>query len=514
MGFILICGFLIVVLGGLLWREIRVDVNLGDEGYLFYGVQQVLKGMLPIRDFRAYDPARYFWCALWCRVGGARFFTIRLSMMFVSIVSLLLSLYIVYSETQNAVIALLSGCLSILWMRPRHKQIEILFSVICCFVLSVFANGFEHPVILGAFGGICLMFGLNIALYFSAAFFLFSLAGHLSNIDIFELGAIEFVFGGIASGLAWLCVTAFIPGGLVAYLRRKILPILRRGTTNLALPKPWIWRVTPIQFRKYTPAKRYAFRILFTAIPFLCFGVLALAIFGEITPTLLVIAAIGLVYFHHVLSRADLGHIYQVMQPFILTVTLLFTSFLPDVLATIGVTLLILASIWLLKGEADFLFRGKRLKLTDSDRGAWFDTGQERLFLPQNQTNTLEAIKHLVETHSTSDDVMFAAPNSAGMLSVFRRQSAVYDTFPVYMSNALGTTEMLQQLKATPPSIVIISNAAIDNRQELTFLKNYAPVKALIEAEYDCILQQGNYAIYICRHSIQPANLGQQIQNN
>lgn len=484
-----------------MWREIRVDVNLGDEGYLLYGVQQVLKGKLPIRDFRAYDPARYFWCALWCHFGGPSFFTIRLSMMFVSILSLLLFLYLVYSETQNAIITLFSGCLSILWMRPRHKQIEILFSVMCCVVISAFANEAGHSIILGAFGGICLMFGLNIALYFAAAFFLFLLVATLGHIDTFELGATEFVFGGIASGLAWICITAFIPGGWAAYFRRKVLPILRRGTTNLALPKPWIWRKTPVQFRNFSPAKQYVFRTLFTAIPFLCLGVLILALFGQVTPTVLVISGVSLIYFHHVLSRADLGHLYQVMQPFLLTVVLLIASFLPDALATIGVNLLVVASAWLLKGQVDFLIRGERLTLTDNDRGVWFDTGLERLYLPKGKAKFLEAIKHIMDTNSKPQDVVFAAPILPGILSIFRRQSAVYDTFPVYTSNTLGTTEMIQQIKATRPHIVILSNTAIDNRKELTFSENYALVKALIETEYKSILQQPSHTIYVYRNA-------------
>ena len=467
--------------------NIRRGINLGDEGYLVYGTQAVLRGEVPIRDFRAYDPARYYWCALWFRLIGPGFITVRIAMTVVSVGSVFLIVVLVNHATGNAPLASLTAGLSLVWMRPIHKQIEIFFSIICCAIMYALLIDIGYLPVLGAIGGISAVFGLNIAVYFMASAILVLIAGSIHQSGFLLASGPPFLSGFIVGSLGIVLIFALIPNFLRAYLDRKIYALLRRGTSNLALPKPWLWGKSVPQLKQYGKLRQLVHRSIFTVLPMAYMAAIVVGIlttnnanFREMA-LLIATACTGIVYFHHLLSRADLAHTYQIIHPFLLLVAV-SSQILFGPTGAIAVTVFsFTASVLLLFREPIFIF-GSFSKMP---KKIPFKFKTDRFLLSQNEINRLTHIDSLICAHMNSNSRLFCAPNIPGFLALFGLETAVYDTFPIYPASLDARQTMLTELIRSAPTVAIVSKFKVDGRDDLLFENNYPEVTDYIRRNYE-----------------------------
>jgi hypothetical protein len=101
----------------------NIGINLADEGFLWYGVQRVMSGEIPIRDFMSYDPGRYYWsAALMSIINSTGIMQLRFS---VAIFQML---------------GLFCGILAISWQLKRNK-LNFFYLIISAFTkVSPFVN--------------------------------------------------------------------------------------------------------------------------------------------------------------------------------------------------------------------------------------------------------------------------------------------------------------------------------------------------------------------------------------
>lgn len=113
--------------------------NLWDEGFLWYGAQRVMLGEVPIRDFMAYDPGRYYWSATIMRLWGDNgIMALRASVAIFQAIGLFVGLLLIARtvKKQNFFYLLISAITLVVWMYPRHKLFDISLSILLIAVLT------------------------------------------------------------------------------------------------------------------------------------------------------------------------------------------------------------------------------------------------------------------------------------------------------------------------------------------------------------------------------------------
>lgn len=80
----------------------NIGLNLGDEGYLWYGAQRVYNSEIPILDFMSYDPGRYYWSSIMMYLlSDTGIIALRKSVALFQFIGLYCSLLLISSNTRN-----------------------------------------------------------------------------------------------------------------------------------------------------------------------------------------------------------------------------------------------------------------------------------------------------------------------------------------------------------------------------------------------------------------------------
>jgi hypothetical protein len=89
----------------------NVDINLADEGYLWYGTWRTSLGEVPMRDFQSYDPGRYYWSAIWSKMFGSGIISLRIAISLFQILGLSLGLSALRRVTRSWWVLAIAGIL-------------------------------------------------------------------------------------------------------------------------------------------------------------------------------------------------------------------------------------------------------------------------------------------------------------------------------------------------------------------------------------------------------------------
>ncbi len=482
-----------------------VGFNLWDEGYLWYGVQRVLNNEVPILDFLAYDPGRYYWLAALLKVNGDYgILSLRGAVAIFQASGLFVALLLIAdSNTRKSktdiVFWFLIVATLMVWMFPRHKLFDISISIFLIGVLTYLANNPipKRYVITGICIGIIAVFGRNHGVYGAIA----SL-GIIAWLSIKSRSGLSLIRAfilwgtGIVIGFLPIILMAFlIPGFSTAFLE-SVRFLFEQKATNLPLPVPWPWTV---QFAAASIAD--AVRSVLIGLFFvgtILFGALTLiwVIHAKfkgkpVSPTLAAAAFLAFPYAHFAYSRADVSHLAQGIFPLLVGSLVILSTAQPKVKWIIASTLCA-ASILVMH-----IFHPGWQCLA-SKQCVSVEVAGSQLMVNPGTASDIALVRQLTEEYAPNGETFIATPFWPGAYALMERRSPMWEIYALFPRPEAFEKKEIERIKAATPSFAFVFNMALDGREDLRFKNTHPLIYQYILNNFESVPHAHNpaYEIY------------------
>lgn len=475
--------------------EGRVGFSLWDEGSLWYGVQQVLHGRVPIRDFASYDPARYYWAAAWLSLFHVHgIVAVRAATAAFATIGVALAGWLVWqgSACRNHVartgLCLFAVLLCALWMVPRWKNYDSVASLIL--VVSL-ARVLKRPVPKHFFGhgvvvGLMAVLGRNHGAYGVVACLLATPLLMRGRPKTAWRRGIPAWTGGVVLGYSPILLGVALDHRFAAMFWESIHFILFESRVGeLPLPVPWPWR-TGAHPLSLPLIEAWAMGFWFLALPLFCLlGAAALThekwrdpatrhpIFASCVVT-------AIPYLNVAFSRADSVHLAQATLPAL--IGLLVWPWGSSRARVVGrwtaCSLLVIFAVC--------VALPLHPRFTMETQSGWrkVAVGDENVWMSPSVATTVDNIEKLAHQYVIPGGTVFAAPVWPGAYALLGVTAPVYYNFPVFPRNDSTQIAEIQRLRKAKPQLILINTIALDGRDELRYSNTHPLVWRYIQVHY------------------------------
>jgi hypothetical protein len=474
---VLACAAMFVLQG-------RVGINLQDEGFLWYGAIRTHAGELPLRDFRAYDPGRYFWCAGWMAVLGEGVVALRAAGWAFASLGVTAGLLVVsrsLAGVRRAGKASIADCcwlaafgvLLVAWMWAPWKLYEYSLSMIVAWtaVRLLEAPSTRRRFVAGVVVGLTAFFGRNLGVYAGVAVLAVTSTACWKSGQPRVRSLVD-IFAGTLLGYAPMLALVLFADGYSAAFAESISFYARQGALNASVPFPFPWR---IDFAGRTPIAAVSSAVigsLFLVVPlayavFLVRGASARgANFVRWTPAF-ALSCVGAAWFHHAATRSDFPHLTQSIHPFFLAV-----ACLPLVVPARG-ELIARVSSWSALalatafGSVPALSVVRRAAASAEDAYVATRVGSDELLLAPREATLVRTLLDAVRTHVGSDEELWVSAQFAGLYPVLGRRAPTWDTYPAWQADEPEQERMLRELERVRWALVDVRAVGGDPKMRL-----------------------------------------------
>lgn len=484
--------------------------NLWDEGFLWYGAQRVMVGEVPIRDFMAYDPGRYYWsAALMSVVGDNGIMSLRAVVAIFQALGLFIGLLLTAQpekgRDQNTIIFLIiSTAIFLAWMFPRHKLFDTSLSI---FLVGVLTFLVRNPIpkryfIVGVCVGLVAAFGRNHGMYgvVGSLGVMLWLSIKRSVAPNFKKGF--FIWGaGVAVGfLPILFMALWVQGFAIAFWD-SIRFLFEQRATNLPLPVPWPWTVS-FSDASFGDAVRGLLVGLFF-IGALVFGVVAILWVvlqrlreKQVPPAFIASAFLALPYAHVAFSRADVGHLAQGIFPLLIGCLVLLSTAEAKTKWPLAVGLCA-ASFWVMH----VLHPGWQCRV--SSQCVDVEVSGSYLQVDPGTANDIALLRQLGEQYAPNGLGLIVTPLWPGAYPLLERRSPMWEIYALFPRSETFENKEIERIKTSKLGFAFVFDLPLDGREELRFRNTHPLIHQYILDNFDPVPNSPNpaYQIYKARSS-------------
>lgn len=481
----------------------NLSINIQDEGYLWYGTQQVSKGMIPVRDFESYDPLRYYViAAVQYIVHDTSIWSVRLTSAIVSAVSVFITLLLINKHSKqkfSVILLIIVAITSYLWMFPSHKVYDILASLLVLLGLGYWIDrsNLRAAFLIGFLCAVAAQINRNHGLYGAVStvcvlvWIIRQREQHWRDI----LQQIVLIGAGCLTGLLpFVSMVLLVPGFGDAYIKYQVMYFVEVNATNLYKPIPWPWNVN-LSNRSWGSVTS---QLLIGT--FFCFVILATLVgwtllvwhwykkqTQRINPYFVASAVLVPIYAHHIFSRADLGHLTQGFMPVLLMTTFFLRERVTLRWNTVFLVFTVARLFVMIPVHPLYVCRNDACP-SITVNGVMYQGNRQ---ITTNISNIVDVI--VQKNAQTSFAIVHYSP---GIYALLNATSPIYFSYNVYAQPTDEEQVQIAQLEQKRIQLVLVDTAKVDGRQDLGFARTSPLTYAYIRSTYTYAGKISTYEVY------------------
>jgi hypothetical protein len=452
-----------------------------DEGYLWYNARQTVSGGVPVRDFRSYDPGRYYWLAGWFALLGDSYSAFRLSLLIVQSIGLWFGLMLIRKAGGRRWLLVAYGTALLLWMFPRYKCFEHALVLGILFFASGLMEKPDPPrhFAAGVAVGCAALFGKNLGVYFFLG--LFSLILFLewkTGKNAWPRKCTAFFSGVFAGYLPMIGMMLFVPGFFAAFVD-SIVRIFGPFAPVKYVPVPWPWKV-PLAALSFVDKMRgliggTSFVVLFI---FIAIGIAYVFISRRSsTPARSLLTAcifIGAPLLHHVGGRANFLHLAQGIHPLlaglvagVIAARNRRRNFLAGLATLLFVAFAALPALLSIEVTTDL----QKLKgtVTGTNRFVPYRIGRKMFWLPKFQSDSLAMTTRFLSQRMGPGENILIAPYEPGLYCLLGKKSPLWDAYPIHLAPCDEQMQGIRDMESKNVVWALVDLREMDGIKERSF---------------------------------------------